>query len=67
MCLEARSVADSKTSLIMSHSERFKSLFKRFYSIKNALNILFIAGHDKLHMCRFAYLVNQQTFGPFGI
>lgn len=32
--LEARPVADSKTSLIMSHSERFKSLLKGFTALK---------------------------------
>jgi len=40
-------------------------VFKRFYSIQNALNILFIAGH-KLHTFFFAYLLNQQTFGQSG-
>lgn len=34
MRLEARPVADSKTSLIMSHSERFKSLLKGFTALK---------------------------------
>lgn len=39
---------------------------KRFYSIKNALNILFIAGHNEWHAFCVVYVLKQQSFGQFG-
>ena len=66
MCLEARPVADSKTSLIMSHSERFKSLLEGFTALKMHLIFCVLLDTIKLHTFCFAYLLNQQTFGLFG-
>lgn len=52
VCLEARRAADSKTSLIMSHSERFKSLLKGFTALK--MHLIFCMLLDTINYTHFA-------------
>lgn len=65
-CLEARPVADSKTSLIMFHGGRFKSLLKGFTALK--MHLIFRLLLDRINYTQSAFCIffNERTFGQFG-
>lgn len=71
VCLEARPVADSKTSLIMPHSERFKSLLKGFTALERHLIFCMLLDtinytDSALHIFLSSKLLDslQDTWGP---
>lgn len=57
--LEARPVADSKTILIMSHSERFKSLLKGFTALE--MHLIFFLLLDTMNDTHSAFKSSQMA------